>query len=71
MVYISVKPKKFPIGSVNVIHLAGNPFIILREKKNARFICTNGRLGSAIQLIFKFKYRYCIGESNCERPITG
>lgn len=34
------------------------------------YSCKNGLRGSATQLIFIIKYRYCIGGSRCERPIT-
>lgn len=60
--------ENFPLVA-NVIHLAGNPF--LRAKNACSYFYKNGLTGSAIQLTFKIKYRYCIGGSHCERPITG
>ena len=46
-------------------------YFFFKKKDYAPIIAKqNGLTGSAIQLTFKMKYRYCIGRSHCERPIT-
>lgn len=44
---------------------------ILKTERLDSYFCKNGLTGSATQLTFIIKYRYCIGRSRCERPITG
>ena len=46
----------------------GNP--IFKAEILCLYSCKNGLRGSATQLIFIIKYRYCIGRSRCERPMT-
>lgn len=65
---IGFKIRKNFLLVANVIHLAGN--LILRAKKISSHFCKNGLIGSDIQLTLKIKYRYCLGGSQCERPIT-
>jgi hypothetical protein len=59
--------KEFPIG---------NKCLAIKQRKSYLteglwpYSSKNGLRGSATQLIFIIKYRYCIGRSRCERPIT-
>lgn len=55
----------YPLSGGNLIEI---------QKKHKNEVLTqvkNGLRGSATQLTFRIKYRYCISGSDCERPVTG